>query len=140
MSTKLENLNKKIAAAKTKRVELTEALTKLDATIAELNAEREEASKTSAFDTALAQGLAVGTSVSFEYGRGPTRRTLVGTVKAFKPAGDKDLAQYRIETGEGFDATVLTVFAASVLGFAQVGEAPQVDALPVIDNAAQENR
>ena len=66
------------------------------------------------------EGLAVGTVVRFEYGRGDKRRTLEGTIIA---AGyDEKLGkQFAVQAGEGLDIATYKIRAADVL-FDEAGE------------------
>jgi hypothetical protein len=59
-------------------------------------------------------GFPPGTLIIFEYGRGATRTEKAGTVLAFRPKTDNLPAAYKVQTGEGFDAEVLTVLAVNV--------------------------
>lgn len=60
-------------------------------------------------------GLPEGTKVAFNYGRGESRKELTGRTVAFRAKSDATDAAYKVETGEGFDVTVVTVFARDVL-------------------------
>ena len=66
------------------------------------------------------EGLAVGTVVKFEYGRGDKRRTLEGTIIA---AGDDEKLgkQFAVQAGEGLDIATYKIRAADVL-FDEVAE------------------
>ena len=66
------------------------------------------------------EGLAVGTVVKFEYGRGDKRRTLEGTIIA---AGDDEKLgkQFAVQAGEGLDIATYKIRAADVL-FDEAGE------------------
>lgn len=60
-------------------------------------------------------GLPEGTKVAFNYGRGESRKELTGRTVAFRAKSNAADAAYKVETGEGFDVTVVTVFARDVL-------------------------
>lgn len=101
---------------------LQESITKAQATIdaanaqlPELIAQRDaEAAAAEARAQVEATGFEPGTLISFEYGRAATRTTKTGTVLAFRPKTDTVPAAYKVQTGEGFDAEVLTVLAINV--------------------------
>jgi len=57
--------------------------------------------------------IAVGSTVSFEYGRGEKRRTLSGVVTATKD-DEKAGRLLAVTVGEGFDAQLLQIRAADV--------------------------
>lgn len=59
-------------------------------------------------------GLPEGTKVAFAYGRGESRKELTGRVVAFAPKTGAVDSRYRIETGEGFDAVIVTVFSRDI--------------------------
>ena len=54
-------------------------------------------------------------SISFNAGRGPTRKTLTGVVTAVKAKEDGKVEAYRITVGEGFDAELYTALPGSVV-------------------------
>lgn len=57
----------------------------------------------------------VGESITFNAGRGPTRKQLVGVVTAVKAKEDGKVEAYRITVGEGFDAELYTALPGSVV-------------------------
>lgn len=57
--------------------------------------------------------FAVGTEVSFNYGRAASRVVKVGVITATK-VEDGVIVQYRVETGEGFDAESFRVFPGQI--------------------------
>lgn len=57
----------------------------------------------------------VGESITFNAGRGPTRKQLVGVVAAVKNKEDGKVEAYRISVGEGFDAELYTALPGSVV-------------------------
>lgn len=57
----------------------------------------------------------VGESITFNAGRGPTRKQLVGVVTAVKAKADGKVEAYRITVGEGFDAELYTALPGSVV-------------------------
>lgn len=59
-------------------------------------------------------GLAKGTEVSFEYGRGEKRRTLTGTIIA-SDTDPKMGRVFAVQTGTGVDIQTLKIRAADVL-------------------------
>lgn len=90
------------AKIKDAREDVEKAQAKLDRLLAELaNRERVES-------------LAVGSTVSFEYGRGDKRRVLTGTIIA---AGDdeKQGKLFAVQTGEGLDIANYKIKASDVL-------------------------
>lgn len=133
MATKADTIRKRLetiasqsAALNTKLNELADERVKLQTELvqAEANAER---------DSALANGLPVGTPVTFTYGRAESKRTLQGVVKASK-ATDAG-RQYKIESGEGFDSELYTVLAGAISDFTL----NPTTAVPPVGNAAEEN-
>jgi S-adenosylmethionine synthetase len=68
------------------------------------------------------ENLAVGTEVSFEYGRGDKRRVLTGTIVAV--GDDEKLGrQFAVTAGEGLDIATYKIRATDVLfGDEQEGE------------------
>ena len=90
--------------------------------IAELTAERDTLVKE--LENAVNEAdLQVGRNVDFVFGRGETRGGKTGVIVGRKEAEGKVGVQLRIATGEGFDATVLTIYAADVTRL-QAVEAP----------------
>jgi hypothetical protein len=96
--------------------------TKIEARLAEIEAqlpalkakaddEYAEAQRVAAIESV---GLELGTTVEADYGRGEKRRVVVGTVKAFAAKTDKLPALYAIEIGVGVDAEIIKVPAVSV--------------------------
>jgi hypothetical protein len=73
----------------------------------------------------------VGESITFNAGRGPTRKQLVGVVAAVKNKEDGKVEAYRISVGEGFEAELYTALPGSVVradGTASDDtDAPQLD-------------
>ena len=57
----------------------------------------------------------VGESITFNAGRGPTRKQLVGVVTAVKAKEDGKVEAYRITVGEGFEAELYTALPGSVV-------------------------
>ena len=57
----------------------------------------------------------VGESITFNAGRGPTRKQLVGVVAAVKNKEDGKVEAYRITVGEGFDAELYTALPGAVV-------------------------
>ena len=57
----------------------------------------------------------VGESITFNAGRGPTRKQLVGVVAAVKNKEDGKVEAYRISVGEGFEAELYTALPGSVV-------------------------
>ena len=57
----------------------------------------------------------VGESITFNAGRGPTRKQLVGVVAAIKNKEDGKVEAYRISVGEGFEAELYTALPGSVV-------------------------
>lgn len=90
----------------------------------------------------------VGESITFNAGRGQTRKTLTGVVTAVKAKEDGKVEAYRITVGEGFEAELYTALPGSVVradGTAsddtdtqpeQAGEQSADDILNGIGNAA----
>lgn len=76
-------------------------------------------------------GLAVGTTITFTYGRKDNRTERTGEVVAFAPAADTMPARYKVEVGSGFDIELLTVPARDV-----ATPAPAVAADPLVEVAA----
>ena len=73
----------------------------------------------------------VGESITFNAGRGPTRKQLVGVVAAVKNKEDGKVEAYRISVGEGFEAELYTALPGSVVradGTDADSEAEQADA------------
>lgn len=105
-----------------KRASLVEAIAVIDTQLEQYAGLKEQAEKDAAFRATIEAGLAVGTRVTYEFGRAATRVTKIGVVKAFKAAADKVPAQYRIESGEGFDAVIDTVPASAIVDFPQSPE------------------
>lgn len=58
---------------------------------------------------------AVGEAITFNAGRGKTRKQLVGVVAAVKNKEDGKVEAYRIAVGEGFDEERFTVAPGSVV-------------------------
>ena len=56
-----------------------------------------------------------GESITFNAGRGPTRKQLVGVVAAVKNKEDGKVEAYRISVGEGFEAELYTALPGSVV-------------------------
>ena len=59
--------------------------------------------------------FSVGESITFNAGRGPTRKALTGVVTAVKAKEDGKVEAYRITVGEGFDAELYTALPGSVV-------------------------
>ena len=57
----------------------------------------------------------VGESITFNAGRGQTRKTLTGVVTAVKAKEDGKVEAYRITVGEGFEAELYTALPGSVV-------------------------
>lgn len=57
----------------------------------------------------------VGESITFNAGRGPTRKQLVGVVAAVKNKEDGKVEAYRISVGEGFETELYTALPGSVV-------------------------
>ena len=57
----------------------------------------------------------VGESITFNAGRGQTRKQLVGVVAAVKNKEDGKVEAYRITVGEGFEAELYTALPGSVV-------------------------
>ena len=57
----------------------------------------------------------VGESITFNAGRGQTRKQLVGVVAAVKNKEDGKVEAYRISVGEGFEAELYTALPGSVV-------------------------
>ena len=55
-----------------------------------------------------------GTVVQFRYGRGESAKVRDGVVKARKDNADGNPELYRVESGEGFDAELLTVYPGQI--------------------------
>lgn len=58
-----------------------------------------------------------GATVTFDYGKGETKRELTGVVTGVKPADPavaKSATLIRVAVGTGFDAQIVTVYPASV--------------------------
>ena len=85
----------------------------LNVKITELTAERDTLAKE--LENAVNEAdLQEGRTVDFVFGRGTTRGPKTGVIVGRKEAEGKVGVQLRIATGEGFDATILTVYAADV--------------------------
>lgn len=79
--------------------------------------------------------FAEGDQLTFNFGRGESRKPLVGTVRAVKAKEDGTVEAYRVEVGTGFDSELFTVQPGAVVvadsspstvppaGEEQVGEA-----------------
>ena len=74
----------------------------------------------------------VGESITFNAGRGPTRKQLVGVVAAVKNKEDGKVEAYRISVGEGFEAELYTALPGSVV------RADGTDADSVVEQAADD--
>lgn len=94
----------KIAALKAK-------IEKMQTQVTELEAAAENEVDTSK--------LAPGVKVQFNYGR--PAKSLIGVIKGVKvPAeGQKGGTIVRIETGEGADADIVSVFPSAIVGFVE---------------------
>ena len=58
-----------------------------------------------------------GAQVTFDYGKGDTKRELTGYVLGVKPAdaaNPKSATLVRVAVGEGFDAQIVTIYPANV--------------------------
>lgn len=56
-------------------------------------------------------------TVTFDYGKGDTKRELTGTVTGVKqadPANPKSATMIRVAVGEGFDAQIVTIYTVNV--------------------------
>lgn len=61
--------------------------------------------------------IIAGSTVTFDYGKGETKRVLTGVVTGVKPADPavpKSATLIRVAVGEGFDAQIVTIYPASV--------------------------
>ena len=74
----------------------------------------------------------VGESITFNAGRGQTRKQLVGVVAAVKNKEDGKVEAYRISVGEGFEAELYTALPGSVV------RADGTDADSVVEQAADD--
>lgn len=67
--------------------------------------------------------IVAGATVSFEYGKGDTKRTLSGVITGIKPADPavpKSATLIRVAVGEGFDAQIVTIYPTAVRSVAKV--------------------
>lgn len=58
-----------------------------------------------------------GATVTFDYGKGTTRRALSGVVTGVKPAdpaNPKSATLVRVAVGTGFDAQIVTIYTSNV--------------------------
>ena len=78
----------------------------------------------------------VGESITFNAGRGPTRKQLVGVVAAVKNKEDGKVEAYRISVGEGFEAELYTALPGSVVR--ADGTDADSDAEPAADQSADD--
>jgi hypothetical protein len=101
-------------SAKAKLQATIDAIAKLQAKLPEL-----EAAAANEFDTSVVQP---GVRVEVKFGRAEKVRTYIGTVIARKsqPKGGDVL---RVQAGEGFDATIITVALANVIRVVGADEA-----------------
>jgi hypothetical protein len=62
--------------------------------------------------------IVAGATVTFDYGKGETRRELVGLVLGVKTTGDENSTKsqtlIKVAVGTGFDATVLVIYPNNV--------------------------
>lgn len=61
--------------------------------------------------------IVAGATVTFDYGKGETKRELTGGVLGVKPAdpaNPKSASLVRVAVGEGFDAQIVTIYPANV--------------------------
>lgn len=94
LAIQIEKLHNARAAAEASIKDIDEKLAEL---VPQYVAEEAAASARKAIDV---DGLPVGSSVSYAFGRAEKRRTLVGSVAAF----NAETKTYRILHGSGFDA------------------------------------
>ncbi len=96
-----QNAQQKLAAVKAKIAELTKSLPELEAAAA---------------NTVNEDNVQAGVNVQFIYGKGESKRTLVGMVLGRKdPAeGEKGGALVKVAIGTGFDAQIVTIYPANV--------------------------
>ena len=71
----------------------------------------------------------VGESITFNAGRGPTRKQLVGVVAAVKNKEDGKVEAYRITVGEGFDAELYTALPGAVVRADGTASADDADSI-----------
>jgi hypothetical protein len=95
---------------------IREQIAGVDAQIAKLNAKRSDlvSKQDSEVDPAH---IISGSTVTFSYGKGDTKRELVGVVTGVKPANPaepKSATMIRVAVGDGFEAQIVTIYAASV--------------------------
>lgn len=102
----------KLEAARAAAVVTIEGIdAKLPELITQLHREVEAAERIAEIE---AKGVAVGSVITFDYGRAATRTERSGKVLAFRPKTDTVPAAYKVEVGEGFDLEVVTVLAVNV--------------------------
>lgn len=106
--------------AKSIRQQIADAVAKRDAlnvTIASL-----EAKVGDEVDTAQVQA---GRTVTFNYGKGETKKVLTGIVLGRKDAeaGSKGGDLVKVAVGEGFDALIVTIYPAQVTRIEPVAQA-----------------
>lgn len=106
--------------SKSIRAQLAAALTALaalEAKVAELKVAAENEVDTDA--------VQAGRQIAFEYGKGETKRELVGVVVGRKDpaAGEKGGSLVKVAVGEGFDSQVVTIYPQQVRRFTDVAQA-----------------
>lgn len=113
----MSKLNAQITKLQTARAAAVATIEGIDAKLPELIAQRDaEVAAEQARAAVEANGVPVGTAITFDYGRAATRTERTGKVLAFRAKTDTVPAAYKVETGEGFDLEVVTVLAANVKG------------------------
>lgn len=61
--------------------------------------------------------LVEGANITFDYGKGDTKRSLTGTITGVKPADPavaKSATLIRVAVGTGFDAQIVTIYPTNV--------------------------
>ncbi|BAP15819.1 hypothetical protein AVU67_gp13 [Ralstonia phage RSJ2] len=91
---------------------LIEQLTAVESQIKTLETKRDELAAKIEAEQALSN-VAAGTTIVFNYGRAETRKELTGVVKG---VADTDKGRrIKVESGEGFDATIYVIEPAAVV-------------------------
>lgn len=96
----------------------------VDAAIVKLQAKRAEL-VTAAQNEVDPAKLVAGANIEFAYGKGDTKKNLVGMILGVKladPEQPKSSTMLRVAVGEGFDAQIVTVYPAQVTKIVTVAE------------------
>ncbi len=97
-----KSIREQIAAAQAKIVALQASIVELEAKVG---------------DEVNAADIVTNATVTFQYGKGDTKRELSGMVLGVKqadPANPKSATMIRVAAGEGFDAPIVTIYVANV--------------------------